>query len=310
MAWISVPSARAGGPTLGIAAIVVAVFLLSFSDALVKLAGDRFGLGQLVLLRSLVAAGLLAGAVFAMSGAAALYPKRPGWVCTRSLCLAAMWLSYYAALPALSFALAAACYYSSPVWMALIARFALHVPIGGRGWLAIALSLAGVILTVDPQPGNVSPLLLLPLAAAGFYALAGIITWRRCQDETAGAMALNLNITLCAVAGLWLVALAVASSPEKAGFVLAFWPELSASDWFLVVLLGVLLAIIAMAVALAYRLAPTPIVGVFDTAYLGFAALWGALLFADMPTPQEGAGICMILAGAILISLRAPRGKV
>ena len=42
-----------------------------------------------------------------------------------------MWLSYYAGLPQMSFALAAACYYTAPAWMALAARL-LGEPVGPR----------------------------------------------------------------------------------------------------------------------------------------------------------------------------------
>ncbi len=307
MAWVSDRSGRREGPGRGIAAILVAVCLLSVSDALVKLAGDRFGLAQIVLLRSLVAAGLLVAGLLLTAGPSALRPRRPGPVWARSLCLTAMWLCYYSALPSMPLALAAACYYTAPAWMAVLARLLLGAAVGGRGWAAIGLSVSGVFLAVDPDPSMLSPVVLLPLAAGLFYALAGILTRSRCGQESVGAMALNLNLCLCATAGLGLAALAVLRPPGGEGFVLALWPALRPADWGLVLLLGLLLAIVAVTVALAYRVAPTPVVGVFDTAYLGFAGLWGAVLFADIPTPRAGAGIALIAAGAILTCARSPR---
>ena len=217
-----------------------------------------------------------------------------------------MWLTYYAALPSMSFALAAACYYTSPIWMALMSRFLLRATIGGRGWIAIGLSITGVVLVVRPSAGNLSLVTVLPLLAAMFYALAGTITWSRCRDETAGAMALNLNFCLCAVAGLSLLILIIFRPPANGTFILAIWPRLGAADWSLAALLGLLLAIIATAVALAYRIAPTPVVGVFDTAYLGFATMWSAVFFGDTPGPREISGIGLIAAGAILMSQRRP----
>lgn len=307
MEWNLILSTKQNRRSLGITAIMTAVFLLSFSDALVKLAGDRFGLGQIVALRSMIAAGLIGGVLVATTGPGALHPVRSAWVWARSLCLVAMWFSYYAALPTMSFALAAACYYTSPVWMAVMSRFVLGEPVGERGWLAITLSVIGVVLAVDPESGTLSPALLLPLAAAVFYALAGIITWSHCQDETAGAMALNLNICLCVVASVVIAVLALFAPTGLEGFVFSVWPDLGVRDWLLAAFLGGLLAIIATMVALAYRLAPTPVVGVFDTAYLGFAALWSILLFGENPTPREGLGIGMIATGAVLMSARQLR---
>ena len=306
MAWKIERTHPLGGTGRGIVAILAAVFLLSFSDALVKLGGARFGLAQLVLLRSLVAALMLAAWLLVVRGPSALRLRRPGWVWTRSLCLAAMWLCYYAALPSMSFALAAACYYTSPVWMALLARVLLGMTIGEGGWCAIGLSLAGVFLVVSPSPEILSPRLLLPLAAGGFYALAGIVTWRNCRGESSGAMAFSLNLCLCAVAAGGLLLLAIVRPPGENSFALALWPQLDALDWSLAGLLGCFLAIIATAVATGYRLAPTPVAGVVDTAYLGFAALWGILFFGDIPNAREALGIAMIAAGAILMATRRP----
>lgn len=299
-----------GGPSrhiLGIVSITFAVFLLSLSDALVKAAGDRFALGQIVILRSLVAAGLIAGGIVLISGAGKLRPLKPAWVWARSFCLTAMWLCYYVALPSISFALAAACYYTSPVWMALLSRFVLREPVGARGWVAILVSLLGVGLVVNPALGAVSPVLLLPLAAAAFYALAGTITWSRCQNEAAAAMALNLNLCLCLAGGVGIAGLAVFAPAGTESFALSVWPVLRAKDWFLAALLGVFLAVIATAVALAYRLAPTPVVGVFDTAYLVFAALWSVVLFGEIPATREVLGIGAIGTGAVLMSSRGHR---
>jgi drug/metabolite transporter (DMT)-like permease len=304
MACIYLTSPQLGDHRRGIAAILIAVFLLSFSDALIKLSGDSFGLAQLVLLRSVVAALLLATWLLAANGRYALGLSSPGWVWARSLSLAAMWLCYYAALSNMSFALAAACYYTAPVWMILMARFMLGVAISLRGWGAIALCLAGVLLMVGPTRENFTAMLLLPLAAAGFYALAGIITWSRCQQENAGAMAFTLSLCISTVAAAGLVVLMILVPANETRFVFSVWPHLGAAEWSLALLLGALLAIISTAVAAAYRLAPTPLIGVYDTAYLGFAAIWSAHFFGDILTLREALGLLMIAVSAITMNYR------
>ncbi|MCW2306084.1 DMT family transporter [Rhodobium gokarnense] len=308
MEWKLRNAPAAGHPTLGILSITGAVFLLSLSDALVKLAGERMGLGQLVLIRSAFAAILIAGAVAATSSLRRMRPVRPGWVLLRSLCLTGMWLCYYAALPAMSFALAAACYYTAPMWMAVLSWLVLKEPLGLRRWSAVVIGLAGVLIAINPGLGTVSPVVVLPLAAAFLYALAGIITWSRCRGESPLAMAQALNLTLMAGGGLAILALALIDPGPGAGFVLAVWPPLGLEDWLLMAALGVLLAVITVSVALAYRLGPPDIIGVFDNTYLLFAAVWGALIFADIPSLREGLGMALIATGALLAS-RAPPGK-
>ena len=297
------PSPQPSARLRGILAITLGVLLLSLSDALVKLSGERFGLAQLMLLRSLAAAGLIAAGLRVLGRTGR--PRRRGWVRARSLSLAAMWLCYYAALPSLSLALAAACYYTAPAWMALMAR---RRP-DRRGWAAIGLTLLGAGLVANPQAGALEPAALLALAAAGFYALAGTITWRRCREESPGALALDLNLCLSLLAGLGLAGLELAglelaglelTPVADAGFALAGWRPLALEDWALAGLLGALLALVAVAVAAAYRLAPTPLIGVFDTSYLGFAMLWGVVFFAEIPGPHALLGIALIGLGALL----------
>ena len=52
--------------------------------------------------------------------------------------------------------------------------------------------------------------------------------------------------------------------------------------------------------AVAYQSGPAPVVATFDYAYLVFAGLWGALLFAEVPDPLTLLGMSMIAVGGVL----------
>jgi len=320
MTWITrqTPPARfagfhiAGRPLAAVLSILGAVLLLSLSDALVKLASDRLAVGQLFLCRSVVAAGLIVIGV-AVTGRRVgpqarlwrrLRLRRPRWVWLRSLCLAGMWGCYYASLPMMPFATAAACYYTAPLWMALLTRVLVREPVGRVRGVAIGIGFAGVVLALWPDGGAVVPPSIagtvLALGAGLFYALAAIVTWSRCAEEAPAAMALNLNLVIALGGGAWVILLGLVGPADGPRFLLAVWPVLSLGDWGLIALLGGLLAIIATAVAFAYRSAPAPVVGVFDNAYLGFAALWGGVLFGDWPGPIQAGGLALIGCAAIM----------
>ncbi|WP_224404755.1 DMT family transporter [Afifella sp. IM 167] len=297
---------------LGIGAIVLAVFLLSLSDALVKLTSDRLAAAQFFALRSAIAAGLILAATAAMNRLPQLRLQRPGWVLLRSGLLSTMWVAYYLALPAMSFALAAAALYTAPLFMAVFARIFLGEPIGRRRWAAIAMGLLGVILILRPDPSGLSALAALPFLAACCYALAAIVTWRHCPAERPLAMALNLNLVLGMTGGIALAALALfPPDPALAAaypFAFRLWPALEGSDLMLVALLALFIVVIATAVAKAYQMAPSPVIGLFDNAYLAFAAIWSALFFHEMPDLAGGVGIGLI-ALAALLSVRGGRRK-
>ena len=293
-------SIRQRVPTLGsgIAAITAGVLLLSLSDALVKLNNEGLSLGQVLTVRSGIAV-LCLGAVLRLTTRMNMGLVRvSGWVWLRSLCLALMWVCYYAGLPELSFSIAAACYYTSPMWMAVLSSTLLGTRIGGRGGVAILLGLAGVMTILRPGLDEVSPMIALPLLAGFFYALAAVITQGRCRAVPAMSMNLNLVLFLGGlglVAGLWR-----SGQGNDAGFLLSVWPVLKLTDLGLLAGLGVLLAVITALVAYAYQRAPAPVIGLFDNGYLVFALFWSVLIFGDRPGVIDLLGIVLIGSGALL----------
>jgi len=295
-------SIRQREPTLGsgIVAITAGVLLLSLSDALVKLNNEGLSLGQVLTVRSGIAVMCL-GTVLRLTTRMNIDLVRvSGWVWLRSLCLALMWVCYYAGLPELSFSIAAACYYTSPMWMAVLSSTLLGTRIGGRGGVAILLGLAGVMTILRPGLDEVSPMIALPLLAGFFYALAAVITQGRCRAVPAMSMAMNLNLVLFLgglglVAGLWR-----SGQGNDAGFPLSVWPALNLADLGLLAGLGVLLAVITALVAYAYQRAPAPVIGLFDNGYLVFALFWSVLIFGDRPGVIDLLGIVLIGSGALL----------
>ncbi|MEC7761709.1 MAG: DMT family transporter [Pseudomonadota bacterium] len=291
------------GAGSGIAAITAGVSLLSLSDALVKLNSEGLSLGQVLMVRSCFAVLCLGAVLRLTTGAQRSHVRVSGWVWLRSLCLALMWGCYYAGLPKLSFSIAAACYYTSPMWMAFLSSVLLGTRIGALGGLAIILGLAGVVTILRPGPDDVSPMIALPLLAGFLYALAAVITQGRCRAVPALAMAMNLNLVLLLsglglVAGLWW-----SGHGNDAGFLRSVWPALQAADLALLAGLGVLLAVIAALVAYAYQRASAPVIGLFDNAYLVFALFWSVLIFGDRAGSIDLLGIVLIASGALLATM-------
>ncbi|WP_197703877.1 DMT family transporter [Cohaesibacter sp. ES.047] len=296
---------------LGALSITCAVLLLSLSDALVKLNNQSFALGQLLLIRSLVAMGLLMALLLAcqtfQSGfsirAFLVAHKRP-WLWARSMCLALMWGCYYASLPFLSFSLAAACYYTAPVWMAILSSVLLGRRMRGREILAIILGLCGVMTILRPGLENVSIAAILPLLAGFLYALAAIITSRHLKQVPALVVAINLNLVIASTAAVSVAGLMYFGPEHQASFLLSAWSSVDWNGGLLLIGLGGLLAIITFLVAVAYQSSPAPIIGLFDNGYLAFAILWGILLFEDWPDLIACLGVMLIGAGALLASAR------
>jgi drug/metabolite transporter (DMT)-like permease len=58
--------------------------------------------------------------------------------------------------------------------------------------------------------------------------------------------------------------------------------------------------IASVGVAIAYQVGPPAIIAAFDFAYVGFAALWGIVIFAEVPGITTIAGMLLIVAAGIL----------
>lgn len=286
--------------------ITSAVFFLSFSDALVKLVHERFGLAQLFFLRSFIASLLLVFIIAYRKQHVARSTYFHPWITARSLLLCGMWACYYCALPFLTFAMAAAAMYTAPLFMALFSRLILKKPIPLRNQIALAIGFGGVLLALRPLSGPVSSAVILPFIAAACYALAAIITRAKCRHETALAMALNLNLYLAATGGIFVLVLLPMTPNQNIhdqSFLYTAWQHLDLTAWGISGLLGGLMAYIAIAVAQAYKSLSPVTVGLFDNAYLAFALVWGFVMFGDLPDVMGLLGIILIAGAAITSTL-------
>ena len=305
---------------LGIGLIVASVFLMSFGDALIKLASASFTVWQIFVLRSLIALPLLLLVMRLRAGAEPLLPRSPGWVALRSALLTVMWIAYYAALPLISLSAAAVAFYTAPMFIALLARAFIGEAVGPGRWLGIMLGFAGVLVVLQPGADTFSPAALLPVLAAMLYAIAAIVTRARCQAERPLALAVGLNLGLLMAGLLASSALALMPAPTAQAsahpFLFGPWATMSASEWAVMTVLALLMVCFGTGVAMAYQVAPASVVGAFDYAYVAFAVLWSYLFFGEQPEPLAIVGMALIAAGGALVAgvrprLRAfPRGRV
>lgn len=298
-------SRRPDNTPLGVVMITGAVFLMALADALVKLVSADFTLWQIYTTRGVVAVLILA-AVMRWQGVA-LRPERPHWVYLRGALLVAMWIAYYSSLPVLSLSVAAVALYTTPLFIALLSAVVIDEPVGPRRWAAIAIGFAGVLVILRPGTEAFSWFTLLPILAALFYACAMILTRTRCLDETplGLALALNVSLLLAGIVGSLVLAVAGLSVGQTAvyPFILGSWTEMGAGEWGIALLLGSLIAVYGSFVAKAYQVAAPSVIATFDYSYLVFAALWGFVLFSELPDTVTVVGMILIsVAGVLAVS--------
>jgi drug/metabolite transporter (DMT)-like permease len=263
---------------LGVAVILVTDLALSLGDAAIKAFSADFVLWQIFVLRSVIALPVLMVIIRLYSRGTPLMPHRIGRVALRSLMLTGMWIAYWAALPHLQLGIAAAAYYTLPIFITLFAALFIGDRIGPLGWIAVLVGFAGVLLVLKPDAGGFNSYALLPLASAVLYALAMILTRTKCRDEHPLILSFSLNLSFIAVGLLATLLIAgmaapLGDDPSAASFLVGAWSPMGGKEWLSMTLLAAAAIIGSVGAAIAYQVAPPATIGIVDFVYLGFSAL-------------------------------------
>jgi len=215
-----------------------------------------------------------------------------------------MWVTYYASLPHISLSVAAASYYTLPLFITIFAAFFLGDTIGKVGWIAIVLGFVGVLMVLQPKFDDFNWYALLPVLSAILYALSIILTRSRCQSENIFVLALWLNLAMLFTGVLvsLIMVLIGQSSPlvESQEFLIGPWSEMSIKEWGVIGVLSIAILIGSTGTAYAYQNGKPATIATFDFAYVGFAVLWSVVIFQEIPSALGAAGILLIVFAGIL----------
>ncbi|WP_299970378.1 DMT family transporter [uncultured Roseobacter sp.] len=267
-------------------AIVLSVAALSLGDAVIKGTGLSLPLWQMFILRS----SLIVPILFWLA-------RRKGpiavrsiyWATLRSALLVLMWLSYYSSLPLMPLSLAAAAYYSGPLFIVGLSAVVSRTWPSGRAILAIAAGFIGVVLVIRPDTAGMTLGTLLPVAAGFLYACAMVLTSAKCREDDPLILALALNITFIvsgAVLGLF--------SDQDGSVIFGPWQAVDLQLLATVAALAVLILIGSVGAAIAYQKGPAGTVAAIDYSYLVFSMIWGGLFFAEFPSMVGLLGVSII----------------
>ena len=131
-----------------------------------------------------------------------------------------------------------------------------------------------------------------------------ILTRSKCRGEHPLVLALGMNLAGLFAGGGTGLALALAGEPPEAGntgaFLLGPWVAMTAQAWLVGLVLAAAILIGSCGAAVAYQLGPPAVVATFDFAYVGFAALLGLLIFAEVPAGPTLLGMAAIVAAGLL----------
>lgn len=275
---------------VAITAIILSVLSLSLGDAVIKATSTSLPIWQMYILRSAIALPVLVFIRFNRNADDSIGSWF--WVVMRSFVLVLMWLCYSSSLSYMPLSLAAAAYYTAPLFITLMASLLSSQVPAPHLWFAVILGFFGVLLILRPEPSGFRLVTLLPVFAAFLYAVAMMITSARLSssDPVSLAIALNVAFVLAGIAiGQW------DGAPGNPLFGPWVKPDLALLG--VLVLLAAALIIGSVGAAVAYQKGPPAIIAAFDYSYLVFSLIWGGLFFREFLD-----WISLLGIGAIAIS--------
>jgi S-adenosylmethionine uptake transporter len=265
-------------------------------DATVKLISPRYDALQLTFLR------FAAGTLFAL----ALWcwfrspmPPRAAWRlhALRCVLLLVSLTGYFHALTLLPLLQAVAISYTAPLFLSLLAMLLLGEKPTRWVWLALALGLGGVGVSLvpalwgDAQAAGASRIEGLLSVAVASLAFAGVMVLARLQAQQDSLWTILLLQNLLPLAVL---ALPVAWR----------WRAVPAADLGPIVLIGTLATVGLLALTWAFKHLEASRVAPLEYTSFVWAGLLGYTLFGEVPTATTALSALLVIAGCLLLLRR------
>jgi len=215
------------------------------------------------------------------------------WHLVRALMFMAMTGVNFWALQYLQLTVTASIFFAVPILIALASASVLGEKLDAGRWVAILAGFAGVLVIVRPWGAEFHPAMLASVANAVMYAAFLMMTRRLAAYDSPETI--QYLPAVGAAIGLAPFALAAWQSPVG-------WLE-----WTVACLLGVLGGLGHYLLALAHRYAPSSVIAPFLYQQVIYMALFGYLVFGDVPSPALWVGSGVVIASGLYLFARERR---
>lgn len=277
----------------GVLVMLLGMLMFSLNDVMGKWLVATYSVGQVVLIRSLAAAILLAPFLW-ISGPKKLFAvERPGLQLARVVASTAEVFSFYFAVVYLPLADVMTYWLAAPIYVAAVSPLVLKEPVGWRRWSAIAIGFVGVVIALEPSSEALTLPALISILGSMFFAFM-MISGRSLRGTPDTTLAF-WQIVGAALAGLvW--------APFE-------WTPLKPLDMALLALLGVVAMLAHLLVNRALKLADAATVAPLQYTLLFWAIVFGWLIFGDAPRLSMVLGAGLIVASGLFIFFREQQLK-
>ncbi|WP_280520518.1 DMT family transporter [Phaeobacter sp. J2-8] len=282
-------------PFLGILLMLGFCILAPLGDAIVKLLGETVPLLEILTIRFLIQAVLLAVLV-AVTGRSWHMTRRVFWLAwLRAVLHIAGIAAVFVSLRYLPIAEAIAIAYVMPFLMLLLGRFVLHEHIGPRRAWACAVGFVGTMLVVQPTFVDVGWPALIPLLVAVIFSAFMLVT-RQIARETDPVSLQAVNGVMASIVLVPLSLMIGGSDDPMLHYVVLLPREL-----YLLAAIGLTGTAAHLLMTWSLRFAPSATLAPMQYLEIPVATLVGWVIFSDLPNGLAAIGICVTMAAGLYI---------
>jgi drug/metabolite transporter (DMT)-like permease len=231
--------------------------------------------------------------LFPIQGVSLIRTRHLRWHMLRSLMFVAMTGINFWALQYLQLTVTSSIFFSVPLMIALASAPLLGEKLDAGRWVAILAGFVGVLVIMRPGSAEFHPAMLASVVNAMLYAAFMMMTRRLAAYDSPETI--QYLPAVGAAIGLAPFALAAWQSPSG-------WLE-----WTVACLLGVLGACGHYLLALAHRYAPASVIAPFLYQQVIYMALFGYLVFGDVPSPGLWLGAAIVIGSGLYLFYRERR---
>jgi S-adenosylmethionine uptake transporter len=280
-------SLRSAGHGAGIALYLAGVFLFALNDALGKWMVTDYGVGQLLLLRSVGAGVVLLPIIWQLKVDLFDFGQWRLQI-LRIMCMAGDTFAFYYSTRTMPLADVMTFYMAAPLIIT-----ALSVPLLGERvepfrWVAVLAGFVGVLIALQPSSATFSSASPIALFGATMFGLAVTVTRRLRRTHW-----LPLVVWQFAGAG------AIGAVTIPFGWVT---PDLF--DLMLMFLVGAIAMLCFVCITRALALAPAALLAPFQYSSMLWATIMGWMVWRDVPALPIITGNCVIIGSGLFVFYR------
>ena len=280
--------------------MLVSTLFSAVNGALAKMLSDELSALEIVFFRSLIGMSIIL--IMLKHTPPRLGGGRPWRLLLRGFFGFSAMILYFYTITTIPLGEAITLNKTSPLFVALIAFFLLKERLSPKGVAALFMGFAGVVLVTKPLGISTGYEHLLGVLG-GFLAAAAYATIRSIKEYyDPRIIVLSFMGMGTAVPLLMFLVAAFYTPPPFLEFLISdFVVPTSPKTWLFIGLLAAIATLSQWLLTKAYATTHAGIIGIVSYTNIPFAILFGTLLGDSLPDLFAFAGICLIIAGGLLV---------